>query len=392
MSNRIIQGGLLLALIVAVVVAVLMLSEQPEAAAEKAWPATRVALARAETRSAPRAFFGVGELEAARQVRVSAETAGRVTSIDFASGQQVEQGQVLVQLNDAPEQAERVRLQAQLRNAEALHRRISGLAAQQATTPEQRDNAEAQRDMARGELQQIEARIQQKAIRAPFSGVIGIRQVHDGQYLQAGDTIASLVDASRMHVNFALDAEAISQLQTGQAVELGVDGWPGQPFNAEISAIDPLLGEARMVQVQATLPNDQGKLRAGMYASIRVPLPDQPQVLSVPETAVTYTAYGETVFIAEHQPQPDSSSQSAEDSQGLSVKRVAVETGERWQGYVAIDNGLSAGDLVVTSGQLKLSDGMAVEPVESDTLYPEGHEDQVPELAELAPARSEEAP
>ncbi|XNS36894.1 efflux RND transporter periplasmic adaptor subunit [Halomonas cupida] len=384
------QVGLLLALIVAVVVAVLMLSEQPEAAAEKAWPATRVALARAETRSAPRAFFGVGELEAARQVRVSAETAGRVTSIDFASGQQVEQGQLLVQLNDAPEQAERVSLQAQLRNAEALHRRISGLAAQQATTPEQRDNAEAQRDMARGELQQIEARIQQKAIRAPFSGVIGIRQVHDGQYLQAGDTIASLVDASRMHVNFALDAEAISQLQTGQAVELGVDGWPGQSFNAEISAIDPLFGEARMVKVQATLPNDQGKLHAGMYASIRVPLPDQPQVLSVPETAVTYTAYGETVFIADHQ--PDSSSQSAEDGQGLSVKRVAVETGERWQGYVAIDKGLSAGDLVVTSGQLKLSDGMAVEPVESDTLQPEGHEPQEPELAELAPARSEEAP
>lgn len=390
MSNRIIQGGLLLVLVVAVVVAVLMLSEQPEAVAEKAWPATRVALARAETRSAPRAFFGVGELEAARQVRVSAETAGRVISIDFASGQQVEQGQVLVQLNDAPEQAERVRLQAQLRNAEALHRRISGLAAQQATTPEQRDNAEAQRDMARGELQQVNARIQQKAIRAPFSGVIGIRHVHDGQYLQAGDTIASLVDASRMHVNFALDVEAISQLQTGQAVELGVDGWPGQSFNAEISAIDPLVGESRMVQVQATLPNDQGKLRAGMYASIRVPLSDQPQVLSVPETAVTYTAYGETVFIAEHQ--PDSSSQDAEDSQGLSVKRVAVETGERWQGYVAIDKGLSAGDLVVTSGQLKLSDGMAVEPVESDTLHPEGHELQAPELAELAPARSEEAP
>lgn len=390
MSNRIIQGGLLLALIIAVVVAVLMLSEQPEAAAEKAWPATRVALARVETRSAPRAFFSVGELEAARQVRVAAETAGRVTSIDFASGQQVEQDQVLVQLNDAPEQAERVRLQAQLRNAEALHRRISGLAAQQATTPEQRDNAEAQRDMARGELQQIEARIQQKAIRAPFSGVIGIRQVHDGQYLQAGDTIASLVDASRMHVNFALDAEAISQLQTGQEVELGVDGWPGQSFSAEISAIDPLFGEARMVQVQATLPNDQGKLRAGMYASIRVPLPDQPQVLSVPETAVTYTAYGETVFIAEHQ--PDSSSQNAEDSQGLSVKRVAVETGERWQGYVAIDKGLSAGDLVVTSGQLKLSDGMAVEPVESDTLQPEGREQQAPELAELAPVHSEEAP
>ncbi|QEM81182.1 efflux RND transporter periplasmic adaptor subunit [Halomonas binhaiensis] len=357
MNKSVAQAGVMIAIVAIVIVVVVFLSGQPDASAENAWPATKVALAEVKRRTPPRAFFGIGELEAIRQVQVAAETSGRVSQLEFDSGQKVERGQVLVQLNDAPERAERVRLQAQLRNAQALLQRLNSLAAQSATTPEQRDNAEAQRDMARGELQQVEARLEQKAIRAPFSGTVGIRRVHLGQYLSAGDTIASLVDADQMHANFALDEEAIPQLRPGQPVELEVDAYPGRTFLGVISAVDPLVDAARMAQVQATLANEDGELHAGMYASIRVPRLDDAEVLSVPETAVTYTAYGETVFIVE-----------PGQRQSLSVKRVAIETGERWQGYVAIDKGLDEGDRVVTSGQLKLSDGMVVEPLEHDTL------------------------
>lgn len=145
------------------------------------WPATKVALAPVERAQAPRAFHGVGGLEAARQVELASETAGRVTRIAFTSGQRVKQGDLLVQLNDAPEQAERLRLRAQLRNAETVLARTRLLVADKVATQEQLDHAQAARDMAQGELRGIEAVIAQKAIRAPFAGTIGIRRVHEGK-------------------------------------------------------------------------------------------------------------------------------------------------------------------------------------------------------------------
>ncbi|WP_406625328.1 efflux RND transporter periplasmic adaptor subunit [Acidovorax sp. SDU_ACID1] len=322
------------------------------------WPATKVALATVERAEAPRAFHGVGELEAAQQVELAAETAGRITRIAFASGQRVKQGELLVQLNDAPEQAERLRLRAQLRNAESVLARTRQLRADQVTTQEQLDNAQAAHDMAQGELRRIEAVIAQKAIRAPFTGTMGIRRVHEGQTLQAGDAIASLVDAGTINVNFALDEQTVAQLQPGQPVEVRVDAWPQRRFAAQVTAVDPLIASSRTVQVQAALPNAEGLLQAGMFANVRV-LPRQPTpVLAVPETAVSYSAYGQTVFVAE-----------PNEYQGLSVRRVAVTTGERWEGRVEIVSGLKEGDQVVVSGQLKLSDGMPVEPVAHDTLH-----------------------
>ncbi|MCD5963435.1 efflux RND transporter periplasmic adaptor subunit [Stenotrophomonas maltophilia] len=321
------------------------------------WPATKVALAPVERARAPRTFHGVGELEAARQVDLASEAAGRVVRIAFTSGQRVKQGELLVQINDAPEQAERLRLRAQLRNAETVLARTRRLMADKVATQEQLDHAQAARDMAQGELRGIEALIAQKAIRAPFAGTIGIRRVHEGQYLAAGDGIASLIDAGTLKVNFALDERAVPHVRPGQPVEIRVDAWPGRRFEAQVSAVDPLIGASRTLRVQASLPNVDGVLQAGMFANVRV-LREQPTpVLAVPETAVTYTAYGQTVFVAE-----------AAEPQGMTVRRVAVKTGERWDGRVEIVSGLKEGDRVVVSGQLKLSDGMPVEPVARDAL------------------------
>lgn len=325
-----------------------------------AWPATKVALAPVEHAQAPRAFHGVGELEAARQVELAAETAGRITRIAFTSGQRVKQGELLVQVNDAPEQAERLRLRAQLRNAETVLARTRQLMADQVATQEQLDQAQAAHDMAQGELRRSEAVIAQKAIRAPFAGMVGIRRVHEGQYLQAGDAIASLVDAATLSVNFALEEQAFPHLRPGQPVELRVDAWPQRRFEAQVAAIDPLIGKARTLQVQARVPNADAVLQAGMFAHVRVLRHAPTPVLAVPETAVTYTAYGQTVFVAE-----------PGEQQALKVRRVAVKTGERWDGRVEIVSGLKAGDRVVVSGQLKLSDGMAVEEVARDALREE---------------------
>lgn len=320
-------------------------------------PAVKVALAPVMRANMAQAFAAVGELEAARQVQVAAEVGGRVSAVAFVSGQVVKAGQILVRLNDAPEQAEQMRLQAQLRNAESIHARLQKLVAANAATQEQLEQALAARDTASAELRRMQAVIAQKTIRAPFAGVLGIRKVHEGQYLQAADTIASLIDSSTLYVNFSLDEQASPQLQTGQMVEVQVDAYPARRFSASINALDPLIARSRMVQVQARLRNPDGALKAGMYASIRVSRLQQSSALTVPETAVTYTAYGETVFIAQHHPQ-----------QVLQVKRVAVKVGERQNGRVEITAGLRENDQVVTSGQLKLSDGMAVQAITQDTL------------------------
>lgn len=320
-------------------------------------PPTKVALATVRLDEVLLTFSGVGELEASSQVQLAAEVAGRVTHIRFQSGQPVRAGQVLLQLNDAPEQAERLRLLAQWRNTETLHGRARGLLADDASTQEQVDNAATARDMALGELRRTEAAIAQKAIRAPFSGVLGIRRVHEGQYLGMADTVVSLVDSRTLLVNFSLDEQSSPGVKTGQAVEVTVDAYPERAFSARVTAIDPVIAQSRTVRLQATLANTDSALRPGMYARVQVARRDTAQALTVPETAVTYTAYGETVFIA-----------SQGEGHVLTVKRMPVKVGERLNGRVQIGSGLNEGDRVVTSGQLKLTDGMVVEPVETDTL------------------------
>jgi len=321
------------------------------------WPVTQVALSSVERVKAPRALYAAGELEAQHQVQLAAELPGRITGVSFTSGQRVEAGQLLVQLNDAPERAERLRLVAHLRNAENTLARAEALQADQANSQEQYDNALFARDMARGDLQRIESIIAQKAIRAPFAGVIGIRRVHEGQYLSPGDTIASLVDASGLNVNLSLPEQAIAHLRDGQAVAVQVDAWPDAVFMGAVVAIDPMVDASRNVWVQARLENPQGRLQAGMFANVRVLMPEDEPVLAVPETAVTYTAYGQMVFVAE-----------VDAQQSLRVRRVAVKTAQRWEGMVEISSGLQEGQQVVVSGQIKLSDGMAVKQVATDSL------------------------
>jgi len=316
------------------------------------WAMTQVALTQVERVEAPRMLHAAGELEAVRQVQLASEVAGRVSRIQFSSGQAVKAGQVLVQINDAPEQAERVRLTAQLHNAERILERTQALHADQLMTQAQLDGAIAARDMARGELQRIQAIIAQKAIRAPFAGVMGIARVHQGQYLNPGDAIASLVDPGGLRANFALPEQALALVSTGQAVEIRVDAWPDEIFSGTISAIDPMVTQARTVWVQARIANPGQRLQAGMFANVTVQMPEAAPVLAVPETAITYASYGQTVFIAEDQ------------GHGLHVRQVAVTAGQRWQGpqraLVEIINGLHEGQQVIVSGQIKLADGMPV--------------------------------
>lgn len=322
-----------------------------DAQAGSAYPAAVVELAAVRTEQASRRLHAVGELEAWRQIQLSAETSGRIRAIHFESGQSVKAGQPLLQLNDDLEQAGLRHRLAQLRQAALQLERVRRLKAEQAATQEQLDQARADHDMAQALVQQDRAQAALKLITAPFSGRIGITPLHPGHYLQPGQAIASLVDDSRLRMNLNVPEQVLPELTVGQALQLQVDAWPDATFEARITAIDPLIGASRTVRLQAVLPNEQGDLQAGMYARAQITRPSGDPVLSVPETALSYTAYGQTVFVA------------ARNDQGQwQVRRTAVQTGERWHERIEITQGLKDGDMVVSAGQIKLQDGSLVQP------------------------------
>lgn len=349
----------LIVLIIVVLLAILAVayylvqSKQEQTAFQ--YPPVKVALATVTSKTVPRNLTAVGELEAVRQIQVASEASGRIQGIYFQSGQYVRQGQLLVQLNDDIEQAEIAQLRAKLKLNEAVYQRGQELLKINAVAKEEVENALANRDVMLGQIQQLNAKIQQKKIRAPFSGVIGIRRVHQGQFLNVGEPIVSLVDTQYLLVNFNLDERSTPNIKIGQQLQVALDAFPGQQFNAQVTAIDPLISSSRTVSVQAKLANLQQQLKAGMYANVVLKQQEQ-QVLMMPETAVTYSAYGETVF-------------KAVDNKGqLQARKVAVKIGERSEGWVEVKSGLQQGDRVISSGQLKLSDAMPIEAIAKDTL------------------------
>lgn len=313
------------------------------------YPLVKVALSTVTEQTVPQTLSSIGELEAIRQVQVSSESRGMIEKIYFQSGQYVQQGQLLVQLKSNVEQSELGRLQAKLKQAEMTYKRSQLLIDSHAISRAELDSALADRDMTRAEIQQLQATITQKSIRAPFSGVMGIRQVHQGQFLEAGTSIANLVDSQQMLANFTLDEQLASKLKLGQSVQLQIDAYPEKIYTAIVNAIEPIVSKSRTISGQAIVNNQDRQLRPGMYAKLSIQ-EAQRSSLVIPETAITYTAYGNTVFVAKH------------DAQKITVQRVTVEVGERQQGRIEIKSGLKAGDQVVVSGQLKLSDGMQIEP------------------------------
>lgn len=325
-----------------------------------AMPPAKVAVAPAVQADFPVVLAGIGSLEATRQVLVAAEVDGRVAQILFTPGEAVKAGQLLVQLNDAPEQGELARLQAQARNARALLDRTRRLLPLQAATREQLDQAVADHEQAAADVRRVQALIDQKRIKAPFDGVLGVRRVNLGQFARAGDPLVSLTDASSLYANLTLPEQALGVLRVGQPVAVTVDAHAGREFPGKVTTVEPQVDPGtRTVRVQALLANPDGALSAGMYAQGRIGLPDRPDVITVPETAVSYSAYGDSVYVVT----PPEAAAAAP-----TVRQAYVKTGERLRGRVVVTEGLKAGDRVVTSGQLRLHNGAAVEILPDDTV------------------------
>jgi multidrug efflux system membrane fusion protein len=317
-------------------------------------PPATVTVAEAKSEVIPNLLTAVGDLAAVHQVNVTSDLSGRITDILFTAGSEVKAGSPLVQLFDGPEQGDLASFKAQATGAQLALDRAKQLAARQFGPQATADAAQATFDQANAGIAKTQAIISQKLVRAPFDGELGVRHVEVGQYLTAGTQIVSLTDLSTLYANFTVTEKDSAALKVGQTVRIAVDAYPGRTFESKINAIEPQIAtDTRNIRVQATLANPEHILKPGMFATTTVVLPDKPAVVTVPETAVDYTLYGDSVFLITEKKEDDGKT-------SLTAVRTFVRTGNRIDGRAEVLNGLKAGDRVVAVGQLKLQSGAAV--------------------------------
>jgi len=320
--------------------------------AERKPPPVAVTTIEASARTWQPRLHAVGSLKATKGVAISPELAGRVTELGFESGQAVSQGELLVALNTETEAAELDRLQARKELAETQLRRQRRLIRQNQTSQAAVDEAAAQVKTLTAQIERERTLIAKKRIRAPFDGVVGIRRVDLGQFVDPGEPLVTLQDLAPLYADFTLPQEDLAQVTEGMSVALTVDTYPGETFTGEITAIDPQVAEdTRNFSVRATVANADGRLRPGMFADVAVQLPAKREVVTLPQTAVTTNPYGESVFIV----------QAPEGDGPPTVTKRFVTTGDRRGDQVAISEGVEPGETVVTSGQLKLREGARIQ-------------------------------
>jgi multidrug efflux system membrane fusion protein len=317
-------------------------------------PPATVNVAEAKSEVIPNLMIAVGDLAAVHQVNVTTDVSGRITDIMFTAGSTVKAGSPLVQLFDGPEQGDLASFKAQATGAQLALDRAKQLAARQFGPQSTVDAAQATYDQANAGIAKTEAIISQKLVRAPFDGELGVRHVEVGQFLTAGTQIVTLTDLSTLYANFTVTEKGSAALKVGQTVRIAVDAYPGRTFEGKINAIEPQIAtDTRNIRVQATIDNPDHILKPGMFTTTTVVLPDKPPVVTVPETAVDYTLYGDSVFLISEKKEDDGKT-------SLTVTRTFVRTGDRISGRAEILSGLKAGDRVVALGQLKLQSGAAV--------------------------------
>jgi membrane fusion protein (multidrug efflux system) len=319
-------------------------------------PPVPVTVASAKAEKWRAELMAIGTTEAFRGVMITPLIAGRVEAIMFQSGQQVKAGETIVKLDDSTERAQLQAALADQRLKELNLIRARELAERGNMAQANLDTAIAQRDQAGAQVELIRAQIAQKTIVAPFAGRLGIRQANLGQYLAAGASIVTIQSIDPIYVNFTLPEREIPRLKVGQAVVVTVEGLPGTVFAGKITSIDAKVDEAtRNLTVQATLDNKDGHLVPGMFARLKVELSDVRDLVVVPETAVTFSLYGDSVYVVVEKKDKDGKVvQGADGKPQLAAERRFVRVAERRGGQAGLVEGVKDGERVVTSGQTRL--------------------------------------
>jgi len=318
-------------------------------------PPATVTASKAEYQPWQPQLRAVGSLRAVRGVDVTCEISGLVRSLHFKSGDEVKENQLLVELNADADRAQLESFKAAADLAQTTYERDKKQFEVQAVSQATLDNEAADLRSKRAQVDQQQALVDKKIIRAPFAGKLGISTVNPGQYLNPGDKIVTLQSLDSLYVDFYLPQQELSHMAIGQAVIVNTDTYPGQTFRGKITTIDPKVDpETRNFQAEALISNSRHALLPGMFASIEVRSGSVQQYLTLPQTAVTYNPYGDTIFVVEE------GAKGPDNKPRLTVKQSFISVGEKRGDQVAILSGLKEGEMVVTSGQLKLRNGSAV--------------------------------
>jgi membrane fusion protein (multidrug efflux system) len=322
----------------------------------------------------PANLSAIGTVAPAQGVTVSADLPGIVSRIEFDSGKTAAKGAVLVVLDTRQEQAQLAAAEAQQKLAGLSFERMSGLLKQGVVAQADYDKAAADLSQGEAKVQEIRATIARKTIRAPFSGVLGIRQVNLGQYLAAGDPIVPLQAVDPIYVDFSVPQQEVGRVPIGAAVRVGSEGAPGAAkteFGGKITAIDSVVNDAtRNVRLQATLPNRDGKLRPGMFVDVNVVLGTSQSVVAIPTSAIAYAPFGDSVYVV-----ADLKSPKGVPYRG--AHQQFVKLGASRGDQIAVIAGLEPGQEVITSGVFKLRAGAAV--LVNNTVVPSNNPAPRPE-------------
>lgn len=300
----------------------------------------------------PTTLAAIGTVKAVRGVVLSADLPGVVEELAFESGSAVREGAVLARLDTRQERAQLAAAEAQRELARVNLERVAGLVAQGILAPAERDRAEAEHKQAEARVGEVKATIERKQIRAPFSGVLGIRQADLGQYLKAGDPIVPLQSLDPIYVNFSVPQQQVAQLRVGREIEVKAAS-EAAVLKGRINALDAVVDQAtRNVQVQALFANPKGELRPGMFVEAQVATGERQTVVVLPASAISYAPYGDSVFLVSEAKDADGS--------GKKVTQQFVKLGEARGDQVAVLSGVPAGAEVVSSGVFKLRSGTPV--------------------------------
>jgi membrane fusion protein (multidrug efflux system) len=327
-------------------------------------PPSTVTSEKARTEQWIEQLASIGTLFSSHGVDVTSQVAGIVTEVHAASGSDVAQGTLLVQLDIAVEQADLASARAVLAEAEVAFQRQSNLIAKQVTSEASVDTARSKRDTAQAAVNRIEAVIAQKTIKAPVAGRLGIRKVEVGQYVTPGMTLVTVQQLDPIRADFPMPEQAIGKLKVGQTIEIAVDAFPGRVFKGNIESLDARVAQdTRTLLVRGSLPNSKAQLLPGMFANVTVLVGNPRTVVTVPRTAVNYSLYGDSLYVVKAADAPAETAAGQAAAAGerkLVAERRFVKAGQARDDRVSIVEGIKAGDEIVTTGQLKLNPGAAI--------------------------------
>ena len=297
----------------------------------------------------------IGSVSAVQGAVVSTELGGVVAEIDFQNGGVAKKGDVLMRLDSSAEEAQLRTAEADLELARANLERIRNLATQKVVSKQELDAAQSTFGQKQGAVDNMRAFITKKQVRAPFDGMLGIRQVNVGQMINSGQQVVQLTALDKVYVDLALPQQTLPQLATGYEARVHADALAGHEFKGIVSAINSMVDPVtRNVGVQATLENPDHALHPGMFVKVDVILPQKSKTIVIPGSAVSYAPYGNSVFVIDKKKDPKTGRESE------SLRQAFVRIGEARGDFVAITEGLKPGDVVVSTGVFKLRNGMPV--------------------------------